>query len=141
MWSWALVCGLFPDNVVLLSVNVVLRVVLFAVNVVQKRILFVVQGVYVCGPLQLPVLIVSTQSKRFFSLDKKIPPEGGMEGKIAPGALIAIGPHTIEDGAYVWRDIIFLVQGKASQPVHPFQDALRQIFYLRCPFSSSLLSL
>jgi hypothetical protein len=44
MWSWPLVCGLFADNVGLLSVNVV-----------QKQPLFAVQGVYVCGPLQLPL--------------------------------------------------------------------------------------
>ena len=53
MWSWALVCGLFADNVGLLSVNLVLKGVLFAANVVQKRPLFVVQNVFVCGPLQV----------------------------------------------------------------------------------------
>ncbi len=56
MWSWLLVCGLFADNVVLMGI-------LFAVNVVRKQPLFAVHGVYVCGPLQLLILLEAFHTK------------------------------------------------------------------------------
>ena len=53
LWFLADVIGLFSNNVVSFSRNVVLSSRLFSANVVRKRAMFLGQAIYVLGPLQL----------------------------------------------------------------------------------------
>src|SRR5260221_4533735 len=53
MWSSPDVVGLFSNNVVSFSRNVVLRDILFSVNLVSKPRMLSVRTVYVLGSLQL----------------------------------------------------------------------------------------
>src|SRR5208283_1227969 len=54
MWSRADVIGLFSNNVVSFSSNVVLRGLLFSINLVSKPRMLSVRGDYVLSSLQLP---------------------------------------------------------------------------------------
>jgi hypothetical protein len=53
MWSRADILGLFSNNVVSFSRNLVLKSLLFSINVVRKWAMFLGQAIYVLGPLQL----------------------------------------------------------------------------------------
>src|SRR6478736_3368179 len=57
MWSSPDVIGLFSNNVVSFSHNVVLRRLLFSLNSVSKPRMLSVRAVYVLSPLQLPIFL------------------------------------------------------------------------------------
>jgi hypothetical protein len=52
MWSRADILGLFSNNVVSFSRNLVLKSLLFSINVVRKWAMFLGQAIYVLGPVQ-----------------------------------------------------------------------------------------
>ena len=53
MWAEADILGLFSNNVVSFSCNLVLRRPLFSINLVPKQQMFSGRGVYVLGPLHI----------------------------------------------------------------------------------------